>query len=202
MYGVEPGHSVTASGHAALTATIVTPATQQLADADGQAAAARPAGTPRPAPGTIIQPSSILVMNARPTTAPAQASVRVRPGLDRAHDQVRGEDEQEHEQRVRVVDAPDGDRHRRDGQRAGGQQGRAGAEHPLDRRVQQPDRGDGADRLGQQHRERREPEHARPESPISQNASGGLSTVMNEPGSIDPKNSAFHDTVADFTAAA
>src|SRR4051812_28277927 len=42
----------------------------------------------------------------------------------------------------------------------------------------------------------------RPESPISQNASGGLSTVMNDPGSIEAKNSAFQVTVADFTAAA
>ena len=42
----------------------------------------------------------------------------------------------------------------------------------------------------------------RPDRPISQIASGGLSTVMNDPGSIEPKNNAFHDTVADFTAAA
>src|SRR3954462_14160609 len=42
----------------------------------------------------------------------------------------------------------------------------------------------------------------RPERPIIQIASGGLSTVMNDPGSSAPKNSAFHDTGGHFTAAA
>ena len=44
--------------------------------------------------------------------------------------------------------------------------------------------------------------NTRPERPMSQIDKGGLSTVMNDPGSIAPKNHAFHDTVADFTAAA
>ena len=42
----------------------------------------------------------------------------------------------------------------------------------------------------------------RPDSPISQIDSGGLSTVMKLPGSSEPKNSAFQLSVADFTAAA
>ena len=44
--------------------------------------------------------------------------------------------------------------------------------------------------------------NTRADSPMSQIDSGGLSTVMKLPGSSDPKNSAFHDSLADFTAAA
>ena len=42
----------------------------------------------------------------------------------------------------------------------------------------------------------------RPERAMSHNAAGGLSTVMNEPGSSDPKKKAFQLTVALLTAAA
>ena len=44
--------------------------------------------------------------------------------------------------------------------------------------------------------------NTRADRPISQIDSGGLSTVMKLPGSIDPKNSAFQPSLADFTAAA
>ena len=69
MYGVSPGHSATATGHAALTATIATPASaswpSRLPSAGG------PARTyAAPSAGAIIHPCSILVMNARPTSAP------------------------------------------------------------------------------------------------------------------------------------
>ena len=76
--GAEPGHSVTASGHAALTATITAPATsspRNRASSDGGPASAYAAASA----GTTIQPWSIFVMKARPTTAPAHARCLVRP---------------------------------------------------------------------------------------------------------------------------
>ena len=42
----------------------------------------------------------------------------------------------------------------------------------------------------------------RPESPITQSAAGGLSTVMKFEESSDPNSSAFHDCVPAWTAAA
>ena len=78
MYGAEPGQSETASGHAALTATIAAPATSSprtRASSRGGPASAYAAASA----GTTIQPCSIFVMNARPTTAPAHARCLVRP---------------------------------------------------------------------------------------------------------------------------
>ena len=42
----------------------------------------------------------------------------------------------------------------------------------------------------------------RPESSMTQRAAGGLSTVMKEPGSSEPKKNAFQLSVPLFTAAA
>ncbi len=42
----------------------------------------------------------------------------------------------------------------------------------------------------------------RPDSSMTQSEAGGLSTVMNDPGSIDPKRKAFQLSVPDLTAAA
>src|SRR3954451_14867601 len=77
-YGAEPGHRVTASGHATLTAVIATPASSnwRMRTASRGGPASRYAA---PSAGTTIQPCSIFVMNARPTTTPAHTSVRVRP---------------------------------------------------------------------------------------------------------------------------
>src|SRR5690349_1920738 len=78
MYGADPGHSVTTSGQAALTTVIATPASSSCrmrTDSRGGPASRYAA----PSAGTTIQPCSILVMNASPTTTPAQTSVRVRP---------------------------------------------------------------------------------------------------------------------------
>ena len=41
-----------------------------------------------------------------------------------------------------------------------------------------------------------------PESSITHSAAGGLSTVMNDPGSSEPKKNAFQLSVPLFTAAA
>src|SRR3954447_24461666 len=78
MYGVDPGHSVTASGQAADAATIAAPAIAscftRVPSAGGPASRYAPASA-----GTTIQPCSILVMNASPTTTPAQARCFVAP---------------------------------------------------------------------------------------------------------------------------
>ena len=70
MYGLAPGHSDTATGQATLTSTITAPASsswrtrvQTPTGANAMYATA--------SAGTIIQPWSIFVMNARPTSAPA-----------------------------------------------------------------------------------------------------------------------------------
>ena len=126
MYGVEPGHSDTASGHAALTATIATPRDEQLPHAPPAARRARRSRTPRRAPAATIQPCSIFVMKASPTIAPASARCRVRPDSTARTVKPRGGDEQQHQQRVGVVDPPDRHRHRRDRQRRGGQHARGG----------------------------------------------------------------------------
>ena len=44
--------------------------------------------------------------------------------------------------------------------------------------------------------------NSRAESSISHKAAGGLSTVMNEPGSMDPKKKAFQLVAPALTAAA
>jgi len=78
MYGFAPGHSETASGQAALTATITAPNTDSCrtrVQNDGRPAT-RYAATRA---GTTIQPCSIFVMNASPTSAPHQARCLVRP---------------------------------------------------------------------------------------------------------------------------
>ena len=78
MYGVEPGHSETATGQAALAATIATPAIAscftRVSSAGGPASRYAAASA-----GTTIQPCSIFVMNARPTTTPHRTRCFVRP---------------------------------------------------------------------------------------------------------------------------
>ena len=80
-------------------------------------------------------------MKARPTIAPASARCLRAAGLERAHREPGGGDEQQHEQRVRVVDAGDRDRHRRDRQRGGGEQAGGG---PNTRRTVANSSADGA----------------------------------------------------------
>ena len=67
--------------------------------------------------------------------------------------------------------------------------------------MEQADRGDRAERLGEQDAERGEAEHARREA-LSQSESGGLSTVMKLPGSSEPKNQAFQLSLPARAAAA
>jgi len=74
MYGRElAGHSETATGQAALTATIAAPATSSWrirTETRGGPASRYAAASA----GTIIHPCSIFVMKARPTTAPHHTS--------------------------------------------------------------------------------------------------------------------------------
>jgi hypothetical protein len=78
MYGREPGHSETATGQAALAATMAAPASAswRIRAPSAGGPASRYAA---PSAGTIIQPCSILVMNARPTSRPHQTRCFVRP---------------------------------------------------------------------------------------------------------------------------
>ena len=190
-----PGQSVTASGHAALDrdhrdardASWRTRTEQRGGPASRYAAASA---------GTTIQPWSIFVMKARPTTRPPSARCLVAAGLERAHREVRGGDEQQDEQRVRVVHARDRDRDRRDRQRAA----------PRSARPRPGDAPDGREEQRRRRRSCRAPAAAgsrseekpktRADRPISHSDSGGLSTVMKLPGSSEPKNHAFQLSLA------
>ena len=91
----------------------------------GRAApACPPAGTRAPSAGTTIQPCSILVMNARPTTAPASARCLPRPDSIARTVKYAEATSSRIEQRVGVVDAGDGDRDRRQRQRGAPRSGR------------------------------------------------------------------------------
>ena len=115
----------------------------------------------------------------------------VRPDSSARTREVRGRDEQQHEQRVGVVDARDRDRDRRQRQRRRRDQARGGAGDAADGREQQRDGGDRAQRLRQQHAEATRSRTRAPRGPSATATSGGLSTVMKLPGSIAPKNHAF-----------
>ncbi len=94
-----------------------------------------------------------------------------RPRLERPHEQVRGADEQQHEQRVGVVEAPERDHDRREGQRQRGQQARRGGrERPPHRRVEQAHRRDRHQRLRHEQARAREAQrpHREPEHPQRQ----------------------------------
>jgi hypothetical protein len=84
-----------------------------------------------------------------PAVAAALNGANQRPG---GHDQEQGQ------QRVRVVEAEDQDRSRRQGHDKGRDQGRCGAERPLDGREQEAHGGHAAQRLRQQDAPRTEAE--------------------------------------------
>ena len=102
---------------------------------------------------------------ARPTNAPPRASQRV-PVLvpswaasTRAEGGPRGRDQQQHQQRVGVVEAEHQRRHRGERQHRPGQQaGVAGARRTADRGVHERHRGDAFEGLGDEDRPRREAE--------------------------------------------
>ena len=114
----------------------------------------------RPAPnaGSTRKTCSILVRKPRPTRAPASAIQRTgwrTAVLDRAQHGVRRADQQQHEQRVGVVEAEHQHRHRRQRQHGAGEQAGPGrARRTPDRRGQQPDREDALERLRHQDRPR------------------------------------------------
>ena len=200
MYGFAPGHSATATGQAALVATMATPATaswrSRVPSAGGPAS--RYAA---PSAGTIIQPCSIFVMNARPTSAPHHARCFVRPDssartsrwaaptmsrtssasglLTRAIATVTGVSASA----VAAAIPATGPNARRT----------VACSRPTAAIVQSAW---GSRRLND------EKPSTRADRPISQSESGGLSTVMKLPGSSEPKNQAVQLSLPARAAAA
>src|SRR4051812_27636727 len=140
-------------------------------------------------------------MNASPTTAPAQASVRVRPDsiarTTREADRTSASTSSASGLLTRPMAIDTGETASAPAASRAG----AGPSTRLTVAYSSPTPATVQSASGSSMENDEKPSR-RPESPITQNASGGLSIVMKEPGSIDPKNSAFHETVADFTAAA
>src|SRR4051795_11707280 len=198
MYGAEPGQSETASGHAADTTPITTPASASRrirTERRGGPASRYVAASA----GTTIQPWSILVMKARPTKTPAHTRCFVRP-----------------DSTARSVAQPEATSSSTSS--GSGMSTRASAsvtgESPSIAAARTPATGPNARRTVANssptvarvqsacgsNRLKEEKPNARADKPMSQIESGGLSTVMKLPGSSEPKNHAFRLTLADLTA--
>src|SRR4051812_4646156 len=189
MYGLDPGHRVTATGQAAETTTIEPPASAswrtRVSSFGGPANRYAPASA-----GTTIQPSSIFVMKARPTTAPHHTRYRVRPvSIARTTRYA--------ETISRRISSASGLLTRPTATITGVTASAAPAIRPATgpktRRTvalstaTEPtvNSACGSSIAKDDH------PNTRADSPIAHSESGGLSTVMNEPGSMAPKNHAF-----------
>jgi hypothetical protein len=151
---------------------------------------------PAPSAGTTRNACSILVRNASPTSAPASASQRTGCRTDSMARSVAYAEPTSSSvsKRVRVVEPEHQHRDRCGRQhRTGDQAGGRRARRTPDRGVQQPDRSDALQRLGDQQAPRREPK-SRIDSAIGHSASGVLSTVIELAASEEPKKNAFHDS--------
>jgi hypothetical protein len=149
----------------------------------------------------MIQPCSILVVKARPTSTEAMTSQRVCPPSIAFHRAAAAST-------MSMVRMASGLLNRNisaaTGVRASAAAARMAATSPAHRRTTRwrvttattPARASGA-RMAHDENPK-----IRAEISWTQNAAGGLSTVMNEPGSSEPKKNAFQLTVPDFTAAA
>src|SRR3954469_2339374 len=201
MYGRESaGHSDTATGHAALTTTIATPARTSWRIRTGSRGgpARRYAAA---SAGTTIQPWSIFVMNARPTTTPHHSRNLVRPvSIARTTSQA--------EATISRTSSASGMSTRAIatviGEIASAAAAASPATGPNTRRTVAYSSATAAivSSACGSSMENDEKPNARADRPMSHSDSGGLSTVMKLPGSSEPKNIAFQLSLADFTAAA
>src|SRR3954469_17440501 len=216
MYGRDDaGHSDTATGHAAETTTIETPASascpSRVSSRGGPASTYAAASA-----GTTIQPWSIFVMNARPTTTPHHSRNLVRPvSIARTTSQA--------EATISTTSSASGMSTRAIatviGEIASAAAAASPATGPNTRRTVAYSSATaaivssacGSSMLNDENSK------ARADRPMSQSESGGLSTrmkrtgprrsgglsaVRKRPGSSEPKNIAFQLSLADFTAAA
>ena len=101
-----------------------------------------------------------------------------------------GRHQQQHEQRVGVVEAEHEHGDRGEGQDGPGQQAGRRAEPPAHGRVQHADRRDAASACGTRIDHELNP-NSRTDSAISHSEAGVLSTVMELPASEEPKKNAF-----------
>jgi len=201
MYGREPaGHSDTATGQAALTATIAAPPASSWRT--------RTAGRGGPATryvaaraGTIIHPWSIFVMNASPTTAPHHARCFVRPDSSARTSSQAASTSRSTRSASGLLTRPTAIA---TGETASSAAAAMPAAGPSTRRTVAyssateviAQSASGSSMLSD------EKPNMRADRPMSQSDSGGLSTVMKLPGSSEPKNHAVQLSLADFTAAA
>ena len=170
MFCEPPMYGRDDAGHSSTIATHHPPATSIASAGDDQSPRRRPQPAPARRPGRRARsraapgrPAAILVRNAKPTRhAGERRSTGVRAGLERAHQRRRPPAvEQQHEQRVRVVEPEHqrGDRRERE-HRAGDQAGRRAVTSASPRRTARPTVATPIERLRHEDRPRVEPEDA------------------------------------------
>src|SRR3954447_11897627 len=201
MYGRDDaGHSDTATGHAAETTTIETPASascpSRVSSRGGPASRYAAASA-----GTTIQPWSIFVMNARPTAAPHHSRNLVRPvstaRTTNHADATMSRASSASGMSTRAMATVTGEI-------ASAKAATSPAAGPNTRRTvayRRPTAATVHSACGSSRLNDEKPK-TRADRPMSHSESGGLSTVMKLPRSSAPKNHALKLSLAERTAAA
>ena len=150
-----------------------------------------------PKPGSTRNACSILARNPKPTSATGEHEPPWCRPLERAGHRVRGADEQEHEQRVGVVEPE----HQRGDRRERERPHRRSARPPGENQrftvgVSTPTAATPSSACGTRMLHEFTPKMRAPRSPSTQSDAGVLSTVMKFDASDEPKKNAFQLFVA------